>query len=88
MIEASSTREAFDQFWAVRQALNRVALVLLEEHLEQAAALGHSGWDDETIARTVRETREALLGVPGVEYGGWDETFPIRRSEEDTCPAA
>lgn len=86
MVDAGSTRDVFDQIRAVRRALRRVSLLLLEEHIEKTAALSHSAWDNETMERALLETRDALLGDPVTEGGGWDETFPLGQSEEDACP--
>jgi hypothetical protein len=84
MVEAGFGRDACGQIRAVRRAMNCVTLLLLEEHLEATSASCRDGWDDEMIDRAIRETRDALFGVPATGDGERGEAFPLK---EDACPS-
>ena len=84
MLEAGSSRGAFDQIRAVRRAMNGVTLLLLEEHLETTAASSHDEWDDESLDRVWRETRDALFGVRAKGDDERGEALPLK---EHACPS-
>ncbi len=90
MIDAGTDwAEAVHQIRAVRRALNRVALLLLAEQLEAAAASSHDGWNDETMERVLRETRDALLGGPATRDAQQGVAFaPGLEAGEAACPSA
>jgi len=84
LVEADKVRVVPDQIRAVRRALNRVTLLVLEEHLE-AIAVWSPEWDDERTRRAVRETWAALFGVPATGEGERSQTFPLECRKEDGC---
>ena len=79
--------ESVDQIRAVRRALTRVALLLLEEHIETLAASSRDAWDSETMDRAVHDTCDALLGGPAAEDGERGEAFPFGLGQEGGCPS-